>query len=147
MLSTEIDFTADHINISDLTERFDELETNLENLTEKDAGDFGGFAGFVAYCKQNPDLADEAEELNMIDGILSDLKGYGGDEQWRGDWYPQALIRWSYFTEYAKELLEDCGTIPRDLPWWVVLDWEATAQNLLVDYSAIEVHGATYYYR
>jgi len=147
MLSTEIDFTADHIDTRNLIERFEEFENNLESQTDLEASDFRSLAVFVACCKQNPDLADEAEELNMIDGILSDLKGYDGDEEWRGDWYPIDLIRWSYFTEYAQNMLEDCGTIPSDLPSWVVLDWEATASNMLEDYSEIEICGATYYYR
>ena len=79
--------------------------------------------------------------------ILEELEGNGGDEQWRGDWYPGSLIRDSYFPNYARELLEDCGDIPRDLPSYIEIDWAATARNIRVDYTACEIDGVTYWYR
>jgi hypothetical protein len=57
------------------------------------------------------------------------------------------LVAEGYFTEYARELLEDCGTIPRDLPAFVVIDWEATAENLRSDYAEVEIEGHTYLFR
>src|SRR5690348_3824626 len=42
------------------------------------------------------------------------------------------LIRESYFAEYAQELMQDIGALPKDIPG-LVIDWEATAENLLVD--------------
>jgi hypothetical protein len=88
-----------------------------------------------------------AEERGELENILAELKGYGGDEQWRGDWYPSTLIREEYFTEYAKELLEDCGDIPRNLPKYIAIDWEQTATNIQVDYSIIKIDGHIYFYR
>ena len=91
--------------------------------------------------------AQEAGELTDLEGILDALKGYGGDEQWRGDWYPVTLIHHAHFVVYARELLEDCGTIPKDLPHWVHIDWEATASEMLADYSEVSIKGRTYFYR
>jgi antirestriction protein len=37
--------------------------------------------------------------------------------------------------DFAQQLLEDCGEIPKDLPSYVVIDWEATARQIMWDYS------------
>lgn len=87
------------------------------------------------------------DEYAALTAILDELEGQGGDEQWRGNWYPTTLIRESYFTDYTQEMLEDCGTIPRDLPHWVHIDWDATAREVMVDYSTVEIDGVTYFYR
>ena len=67
-------------------------------------------------------------------------------EHWRGDWYPITLIREDYFAEYARDLVDDCGDLPA-IPSYVVIDWEATADNLRVDYSEVDVDGISYLYR
>jgi antirestriction protein len=133
-MKTEIDLTADIIDLRDIIERVEELENQLEGLgSEGDA------------AMQN--LTEEWQELQALNNIMEELKGYGGDEQWRGDWYPITLIRESYFTEYTREMLEDCGTIPRDLPAWVHIDWEATAREVKMDYSYISIGEMDYLYR
>lgn len=57
------------------------------------------------------------------------------------------LVAEDYFTEYAREFMEDCGAIPRDLDAFVVIDWEATAENLRPDYAEVEIEGHTYLFR
>ena len=50
--------------------------------------------------------------------------------------------------EFAEQLAEDIGAIPRDLPGWIVVDWDATwNQGLRYDYSEAEVGGTTYFFR
>lgn len=46
-----------------------------------------------------------------------------------------------------QELLEDIGDIPRDMPHYLVIDWEATARNIAVDYTQVDFDGVTYYIR
>jgi len=129
MTSTQVDLTADFIDVRDIIARVEELEGLIEG----------------------EGCADTANEYDREHGelraILDQLKGYGGDEEWRGDWYPVTLISERTFEDHARELLEDCGTIPRDLPWYVAIDWETTAENIRVDYSAVEIDGSTYWYR
>jgi hypothetical protein len=48
-----------------------------------------GKAGIVDWAAE---CAEDAEELDRLTELLTDLAGAGGDEQWRGDWYPGALI-------------------------------------------------------
>ena len=113
------DFTADIINVREMIDRYKELKSD----------------------------SDFEIEFEIIHDILKELEGCGGDEQWKGNWYPSHLIRDSYFLHYAREMLEDIGEIPCDIPYYVAIDWELTAENILVDYSQIDIDGVTYYYR
>ena len=45
--------------------------------------------------------------------------------------------------DFTMDLLESCGDIPKDLPSYVVIDWEATARTIMYDFS--ESNG--YYFR
>ena len=36
--------------------------------------------------------------------------------------------------EFAEQIATDCGDIPRDLPSWIEIDWEASWNNLSYDY-------------
>ena len=91
--------------------------------------------------------SDEQDERDEIKAFLDEVQGRGGDEQWRGDWYPVGFVRDSYFTEYAEELLKDCGDLPQNIPHYIEIDWEKTANNIRVDYSSVDVGGTTYWYR
>lgn len=127
MTTNELDLTADIIDVRDIIARIEELENN-----EPDSED-----AKWAQCDEYAKLTD----------ILEELKGSGGDEQWRGDWYPLTLIRDSYFVDYARELCEDIGDIPRNLASYIEIDWDATARNIRMDYSSIDIDGVTYWYR
>ena len=45
--------------------------------------------------------------------------------------------------EFVQQLLEDCGDIPSNLPSYVYIDWERTANDVMMDYA--EDNG--YYFR
>lgn len=115
---------ADIIDVRDLIDAFVEAEEAVEG------GD-----------------ADAIDALRAYNAILVELRGEGGDEQWRGDWYPGTLIHDRYFADYARELVEDCDDIPRDLPHYIEVDWDATARNIRIDYTCIDIDGNTYWYR
>lgn len=119
----EISNTEDVLDVRDIIERFEELE--------------------------NIEIKDDAEdqEFQTLQALLDDLKGNGGDEQWRGDWYPLTLIRDSYFVDYCEELVSDIGDLPREIPPYIAIDWEKTADNLRIDYSFVEYDGVEYLYR
>jgi hypothetical protein len=88
------------------------------------------------------------EELPTLRALLDELKGYGGDEQWQGDWYPVTLIRDSYFKEYAQQLADDIGAIDANAGWPMsCIDWDQAARELRMDYSSVEFGGVTYWYR
>lgn len=120
-----IDLTTDTIDIRDIIERVEELENEVADTEEQTWAN-----------------RDEYAELTAI---LDELAGSGGDEQWRGDWYPLTLIRESHFEEYMDEMVYDCYEVPKNLPSFmsIVLDYVALQQ----DYTAVEINGATYFYR
>jgi hypothetical protein len=122
----DFDNTTDYLDVRDIISRVEELE---DLQTDETA------------------MPEELEELATLSALLADMASNGGDEEWRGDWYPVALIRDSYFTDYAQELLEECGYIPKDFPSWIKIDWEATAHNVRIDYTSTEFDGVTYWFR
>ena len=50
---------------------------------------------------------------------------------------------WNSDEEFTQDLVESTGDVPKDLPNYVHIDWERTAQELMMDYS--EQNG--YYFR
>ncbi|QBQ74438.1 hypothetical protein BcepSauron_058 [Burkholderia phage BcepSauron] len=134
---SDLDLSADIINVSDICDRYDELKDERDTHDSDDdrAAD---------WADENP---DEAVELEQLEKILTELNGEGGDHQYEGNWYPGCLIRDSHFTEYCEQLVSDIGDMPREIPSYLVIDWDATAKNLSVDYSTIDIEGTEYLYR
>lgn len=158
---TELDLNADIIQVSDITERVEELDDELDSLKQdvedltEEATEAEGEEDYDAAIEAR-DKAEKAlrawteewgEELAKLKALLEELCGYGGDHQWNGDWYPQMLIDKEYFVDYAEQLVKDIGDVADNVPSYVVIDWKATADNLLADYSEVEIEGRTYYYR
>ena len=133
---SDISNSEDMIDVRDVIARVEELEDELPaSAHEVMPGTFEELAACQA-------------ELNTLRTLLEDLCGNGGDEQWRGDWYPIGLIRDSYFTEYAEELADDIGLVPSGSDWPArCIDWEQAAAELQMDYSSAEFEGVTYWYR
>lgn len=128
----QIDSSDDIIDIRDVIARYEEIEAEIEAQND-DAGD----------------TIDPAvrSEFSLLIELMADLRGYGGDEQWRGDWYPVALICNSHFEAYAKQLAEDIGAVDRNATWpHNCIDWEAAANLLQKDYSSVEFDGITFWY-
>ena len=50
--------------------------------------------------------------------------------------------------EFAERMAEECGDIPKDMPSWVVIDWEASWNcNLRYDYmTATDENGTIYFF-
>jgi hypothetical protein len=126
-INSEFDFNQDVIDSRDFYERFEELEAIYDNF-ENDSE-----------IKNWSDL----EEFTQLKELIEELDSYGGDNCSDGIF----LISESYFTDYCKEMLEDCGDIPRDMHWYIAIDWEETADNLRADYTEVEINGTTYLYR
>lgn len=127
MTTTTLDLSADLIDVRDLIARVEELEAEQAS---------------------DPMAFDNGEELDTLTSIMEELAGMGGDEQWRGHWYPVTLIRDSYFRTYAEELADDIGAMPRDAAWPLTcIDWEQAARELRYDYSGVDIDGVTYWTR
>lgn len=132
-MNTTINPTADIIDVRDIISRIEELENEMQ----------GEIPDGTTWAD-----TEQAEELATLTAIMEDLKGNGGDEQWRGDWYPVTLIRDSYFRGYAQDLADDCGLIDHTAGWPMnCIDWDKAARELQYDYTSTEIAGVTYWYR
>lgn len=97
----------------------------------------------LEYLRDGDGLTDD--EKRELDALIK-LDGEGRD--YAPDWeYGATLIRDSYFTDYARELLEDCGDIPKDIPHYIAIDWDQTAHNIRVDYTPVDFGNVTYWVR
>lgn len=114
------------LDTRDLQDRMDEIEMDLETLEMNEA-----------------EREALREELTALQTLQEEVEGYSS-EDWR---YGVQLIAEESFAEYCQELLEDCGEIPRDLPSYIVIDWEETASNLRIDYTEVDFEGTTYLFR
>ena len=137
-VESTVDLSADVIDVRDIIARVLELRDERDEYNEK-MGSPSAWGGV-------PD--GEPEELAMLEGILSELAGYGWDVKFEGDRYPAQLIADGYFQEYAQNLAEDCGMVDTNARWPMnCIDWEQAASGLQMDYSNILIHGSTYWYR
>ena len=120
----EIYNTQDVIDSRDVIERIEELEILIAGESKSD--------DFLEYTDEYDKLVSLKEEC----------------EQYSSEWkYGIALIHESYFEYYVQDLLSDIGVLPREIPWYIVIDWEKTADNIKIDYTDVDFDGETYYIR
>ena len=81
---------------------------------------------------------NELEELATLNTLLEDLSDYNEDA---------TLIHADHFADYARELCRDLGYINNDSEGTIVIDWDATTDNLLIDYNDIDFDGQVYHVR
>ena len=99
------------------------------------------------------DLIERMEELEARD-VLDDeereeIAAIKEIEDCVEDWqYGATLILDDHFVEYAQELAEDIGAIDPNAAWPATyIDWNAAADALRMDYTAVELQGYTYWTR
>lgn len=149
MTQTTLNLDADLIDIRDIIERVEELEDARDNYTATNRDGYQTMIG----ADWHVDRPEEAQELQNLTAILEELKGNGGDEKWRGDWYPVTLISEDYFTAYIQDLIDDCYEMPKEInsgAWpyrHMTIDYEAAAEEAKQDYSEIDIGGTAYLYR
>ena len=81
---------------------------------------------------------DEKKELAELESLSEEIS------EWQ---HGEALIPEDEFVEYCQQLLEDIGDLPKDLPGYIAIDWDKTADNLRANYSEVEYQGTTYLVR
>lgn len=115
----------DVIDSRDVIERIEELESIQAELVQQ-----------LIFDKE------QGKELDVLRALANEASQYSND--WE---YGETLIRYSYWENYVREMLEDCGEIPKNLPWYICIDWETTADNISQDYDLVDFDGVDYYIR
>lgn len=136
MVTTSIDNGQDIIDSRDVIARIEALQDELAECAHDPEAMASDDA--VIVC----DLWAEHEELIA-------LKALAEEGEASPDWqYGEALIRDSYFTEYAHELAEDIDAVNKSASWPLNhIDWEAAAEALQADYVNCDFDGVTYWIR
>lgn len=129
-MTREISNSDDVLDSRDIIERIEELESLLPETAEL----------------VMPGTANELEEirteLEALQALAEQAASYAPD--WE---YGATLVRDSYFVDYCEEMVKDIGDLPANIPGYLAIDWEATADNLRVDYTSVEFDGVTYWVR
>ena len=138
MTSRDISNSDDIIDSRDVIARIDELESMMEDAK----GDWDGSSEL-----DKPKAIAEFEEEYWHE--LESLRKLRDDADHSPDWkYGESLIRDSYFKDYAIDLADDIGAIPKDAGWPSrCIDWDQAASELQMDYSSVEFDGVTYWIR
>lgn len=87
------------------------------------------------------DWEDELKEIEEINEVEDEV---GSEFE-----YGCTLISEDDFEDYCKELLQDIGVLPDNIPSYIAynINWEGVADDLKVDYSELDYQGTTYLFR
>lgn len=147
----DIDNNQDTLDSRDVIARRDELAEEREALAEALADLEADTANDPQYKDADAQRdtakdalaewdADNAEELAALEAFIQD-----GSAEWD---HGVTLVRETYFEDYAQELADDLGAIPKDARWPLTcIDWEHAARELRYDYTGADFDGVTYYYQ
>ena len=127
MKTDEISNSQEVIDSRDVIKRIEELEDLISDNKKLPK-------------KEREDLTEEEEELS----VLKDLEDQANTPNWKDG---EVLIRENYFVKYVEEMLVDIGDLPKDIPWYIVIDWDATAENVKADYMSVDFAGVEYLVR
>jgi hypothetical protein len=135
------------LDTRDLIEKRDELKQQILDAFLED------FEHYADRTDSFEDILFEEEELENFkeywDNELKEIEAIDEIESEIGSEfnYGCTLIHEDYFQEYCEELLVDAGYLPKDLPSWIEIDYEATSENMKQDYSELVYEGENYFYR
>lgn len=76
------------------------------------------------------DYDEEAVNAYLELGNDDDLRNF--EEAYQG--------KWDTDEDFVKDLIEGTGEIPKDFPAYIHIDWEATARDIMMDYTEMNGH-------
>ena len=120
-------------NEEDYEDKQNDIDNKLEEIADKE--------NEIQECEL--EYNRYSEELVELESLKEEIES-NSDE---GFEYGIQLIHEYYIDDYLDELLDDCGYLPKDLPYWIEIDWQATYDNMKEDYNEIELNGNTFYVR
>lgn len=143
-MQTEITNSEALIDSRDVIARIEALEAERDALQETadDKGEDDATRIEALNALEAFDKGEDGRELTALQALAKQGEAYAPD--WE---YGETLIRSTYFVEYAEELIKDCDGLPKELPAYIEIDWETTAENIKVDYTEIDFDGVPYLIR
>lgn len=131
MRTKEITNSADIIDSRDVIERLRELERDKPEDWQPEA--------------ERDDDSEEWDEGDEYEALTALAEEGETLSEWEDG---VALIRESYFEDYARQLADDLGLLPDSDSWPCnCIDWEQAAEQLKQDYTTVEFGDETYYAR
>ena len=114
------------------TELFKELEADGIDADEmQEFIDEHGHKDFVQYFEDYHQAVEEWDK-EIVDSFIEEFELSAVDrisDAYHGSWRNGA--------EFAEQMVQDCGYINQELPYWIEVDWEKTWDNLSYDYTEI----------
>ena len=96
-----------------------------------DASDYDNLCDIETLCEvcdTKPDNDLEVISAGIEAGIdIDDI-----DEAYSGKFDSDA--------DFAENICEDCGDVPKDFPHYIYIDWERTAKDIMYDYTEANGH-------
>lgn len=134
------DATEDWFDTRDIEERLREIE-DVEIEIER--GDEEDEESFIERMREEDSyLADEYQTLR---NLQDEGRAAYNEVNWDGG---ITMVKDDHFPDYAEEYAREIGAIDREHGWpHQHIDWEAAAEELLIDYTSIEINGTTYWGR
>ena len=133
-------------DLESLNDELNDLQNELYDIENEDD-----------YADKLEEIADKENEIQECEfeysryskefAELESLKEEIESNSDEGFEYGIQLIHENYIDDYLDELLDGCGYIPKDLPYWIKIDWQATYDNMKEEYNEIELNGNTFYVR
>jgi len=153
-MSRDISNNDNVVDSRDIIERIEELSDEISGEAETNDKESeiliewldNPETEYPEFEEGSPTLTDAIRELcdeyRILKELESEAEGYASDWQ-----YGEALIRESYWIEYCEELCIDIGDLPKNIPSYIEIDWDATAENIKADYTELDWDGVGYYIR
>jgi antirestriction protein len=125
-------------NYSDAGE-FYEACAQLHSDEEDPEFMFQDFEGFPDRFYSESGISDDLFEFLALDDddrkmLAAYIDGSGDESATIEDAQEAFAGEFHNDEDFAYQLAEDVGDIPQDIPSYIVIDWEATARNIMFDY-------------
>ena len=141
MYTTISNLNSNTIEVSELQNTLEELETDLKDYREEWEEAFEEY-DFAGSDYSNYETADEYAEEQIDMEFYNALKEADIEHISRDT----TLIHDNHFQDYAQELCYDIGYVERDSFIENHVDWESVAEAIKVDYSCVEIDGNDFWF-
>jgi hypothetical protein len=128
----------EYLDTRDLQERLEELEGERTDLQEAVNDAEGEEEKQTAHEELDVWEGDNLEELEALWKLKDEVSEWDDGN---------LLVPKDDWIDYVEEMLKDYGYLPPEIPWYIEIDWEKTAENIAQDYGTVDYMGTTYYYR